>query len=262
LLQHLVNGFLQNVSQDTSNGEVMRVKAVVTYDGSAYQGFQKQTATKRTITSAIEDALVSLQIHSPVTGSGRTDAGVHATGQVIHFDLPDYWNDVEKLKCNLNRKLTDISIKHISKTDDDFHARFSAKKRVYRYIFKTQKPSVFEQKYISYYKKFNSTLLIEALKTFEGSHDFNFFHKTGSITHTTIREIYHTEYIERNGYHFIYFQANGFLRSQVRMMIDMAMSYASNERTILQLKEQLECHKKHSTKLAPPEGLYLAKVFY
>ena len=240
----------------------MRVKAVISYDGSQYQGFQKQRSTKITISTAIEEALASLQIDSAIVGSGRTDAGVHATGQVIHFDLPDFWNDLEKLKLNLNRKLTDISFKHISPAENDFHARFGAKKRLYRYVFKTQKPSVFEQKYISYYQEFNPDLLLKALKTFEGKHDFNFFHKTGTVTHTTIREIYRTDYVERNGYHFIYFQANGFLRSQVRMMVDAAMSYAKNEMTITQLQEQLNCQKKHTTKLAPPEGLYLAKILY
>ena len=106
----------------------MRVKAVVSYDGSHYLGFQKQKSSKRTITSAIEEALLSLHIPSPIVGSGRTDAGVHASGQVIHFDLPDFWNDLKKLKLNLNRKLIDISFKHITKVSDDFHARFSAKK--------------------------------------------------------------------------------------------------------------------------------------
>jgi len=87
----------------------MRVKAVISYDGSQYQGFQKQKSTKMTISTAIEDALASLQIDPAIVGSGRTDAGVHATGQVIHFDIPDFWHDLEKLKLNLNRKLTDIS---------------------------------------------------------------------------------------------------------------------------------------------------------
>jgi tRNA pseudouridine38-40 synthase len=240
----------------------MRVKAVISYDGSQYQGFQKQRSTKTTISTAIEEALSSLQIHSPIVGSGRTDAGVHATGQVIHFDLPGFWNDLEKLKLNLNRKLTDISFKHISLVPNDFHARFSAKKRVYRYVFKTQKPSVFEQKYVSYYQEFNPELLIKALKTFEGKHDFNFFHKTGTVTHTTVREIYRTDYVERNGYHFIYFQANGFLRSQVRMMVDAAMLCARGDMSEIELQEQLNCQQKHTTKLAPPEGLYLAKIIY
>ncbi|MBT8348683.1 MAG: tRNA pseudouridine(38-40) synthase TruA [Sulfurovum sp.] len=240
----------------------MRVKAVISYDGSQYQGFQKQRSTKMTISTAIEEALASLQIGSSIVGSGRTDAGVHATGQVIHFDLPDFWNDLEKLKLNLNRKLTDISFKHISPVSHDFHARFNAKKRLYRYVFKTQKPSVFEQKYISYYEEFDPDLLAKALKTFEGEHDFKLFHKTGTVTHTTVREIYRTDYVPRNGYHFIYFQANGFLRSQVRMMVNAAMLCAKNEMTTIELQEQLAGQKKHTTKLAPPEGLYLAKIIY
>ena len=240
----------------------MRVKAIISYDGSHYFGFQKQTSTNKTITHDVEEALHLLQIHANIVGSGRTDAGVHASGQVIHFDLPEYWTDLEKLKLNLNRKLHDISIKHITQVSDDFHARFSAKKRLYRYVFKTTKPSVFEQRHISYYDTFDTFKLIEALKCFEGKHDFEYFRKTGSHTHTTIRKIYMTRYKEYHGYHLIYFQANGFLRSQVRMMVDMAMSYAKGEISLVQLKEQLNCQKKHSTKLAPQEGLYLAKVLY
>jgi len=241
---------------------ISRVKAVITYDGSAYYGFQKQKTTKQTITSAIEIVLRSLQIESDITGSGRTDAGVHASGQVIHFDIPDFWTDLENLKRSINRKLTDIRFKYICKVEDDFHARFGAKTRVYRYVFKTQKPSVFEQKYISEYTPFDTLLLQEALEIFKGSHDFNFFRKTGTDTHTSVREIYSVKYVKRGDYHYIYFSSNGFLRSQVRMMIDAAMRCAKKEMTITQLKEQLHCHEKHTTKLAPPEGLYLARILY
>jgi tRNA pseudouridine38-40 synthase len=240
----------------------MRVKAVIAYDGSMYQGFQKQTTTDRTITGAIEKALHSLHIDSPIVGSGRTDAGVHATGQIIHFDLPNFWSDLDKLKLNLNRKLAGIQFKHITHVPYDFHARFSAKKRLYRYIFKIQKPSVFEQRYISYYTDFNTTLLNQALTLFEGEHDFNYFRKTGTVTHTTVRKIYQANYIQRKNYHYIYFQANGFLRSQVRMMVEAAMQCATREMTAKQLVEQITCQEKHTTKLAPPEGLYLAKIFY
>jgi len=240
----------------------MRVKAVISYDGSHYFGFQKQTSTNKTIMSAIEVALLSLQIDSDITGSGRTDAGVHASGQVIHFDLPNYWDDLTKLKLNLNRKLQYIQFKHITQVDLSFHARFSAKKRLYRYVFKSTKPSVFEKTYISYYSAFDTEVLQKALLLFEGKHDFEYFRKTGSQTYTTVREVYSTRYKEYHGYHFIYFQANGFLRSQVRMMVDMAMSCAKGERTLIQLQEQLDCKVKHSSKLASQEGLYLAKVLY
>ncbi|MBD3791370.1 MAG: tRNA pseudouridine(38-40) synthase TruA [Campylobacterales bacterium] len=240
----------------------MRVKAVISYDGSAFFGFQRQKSTKQTVTSAIEQALRSLKIDSEITGSGRTDRGVHATGQVIHFDLPPYWSDLERLRLNLNRKLQAIAIKHIAKVDDHFHARFSAKKRLYRYVFKTLPPSVFERNYISYYQPFDRTVLQEALDCFVGEHDFRYFHKTGSDTHTTIRRIYLAKYREENNYHFIYFEANGFLRSQVRMMIESAMECARGTMQISALKEQLAGIKKHNHRLAPPEGLYLAKILY
>ncbi len=240
----------------------MRVKAVIAYDGSNYKGFQKQKSTPNTITHAIEKALMSLHIDSSIVGSGRTDAGVHATGQVIHFDLPKFWTDLSKLKLNLNRKLDDIQFKHISSVDANYHARFSAKKRLYRYVFKTKQPSLFEKKYISYYHPFNKEVLQNTLDNFLGKHDFNYFHKTGSVTHTTVREIYYAKYIQRGDYHFIYYQANGFLRSQVRMMVEASMGVAQERMTLEQLIEQLKYQKKHIDRLAPPEGLYLAKVIY
>jgi len=240
----------------------MRVKAVITYDGSHYLGFQKQTSTPQTVMHVLEVALKDLQIHSEIVGSGRTDAGVHAANQVIHFDLPSYWHDLHKLTCNLNRKLMHIQFKHIIPVPQDFHARFSAKKRLYRYVFKTFKPSVFENAYISYYETFDVMLLRKALKVFEGEHDFAYFRKTGSDTHTTVRTIYSARYYTRDNYHFIYFQANGFLRAQVRMMIDAAMLCAKSKMTFTQLEAQLNTKHKHTTKLAPPEGLYLARILY
>ncbi len=240
----------------------MRIKAVIAYDGSHYQGFQKQTSTKVTIATALEEALCALQIHSPITASGRTDAGVHATGQVIHFDVPDFWFDLEKLKIALNRKLMSISLKHLSYVPEDFHARFSAKRRVYRYVFKTHQPSVFEQAYIARYESFDPLILKQALECFVGRHDFNYFHKTGSLTHTTVRDIYRAYYRSYRGYHCIYFEANGFLRSQVRMMVDAAMACAREEMLIGALQEQLACQKKHRNQLAPASGLYLARIIY
>jgi tRNA pseudouridine38-40 synthase len=240
----------------------MRVKAVISYDGSEFLGFQKQKSTTKTVMYALNKALNSLHIYDEVVGSGRTDAGVHASGQVIHFDLPIYWQDLSKLTLNLNRKLKYIHIKHISQVNPDFHARFSAKKRLYRYIFKTSKTTVFEEKYISYYPPFDSNKLNEALNCFVGKHDFDYFRKTGSETHTSIREVYMSRYKAHKQYHTIYFQANGFLRSQVRMMIDASMLYARGRLSLEELKEQINKEYKYTTTLAPPEGLYLAKVLY
>jgi tRNA pseudouridine38-40 synthase len=240
----------------------MRVKAIIAYDGGYFKGFQKQKSTPKTVTGTIEKALKSLGIHDEIRGSGRTDAGVHATGQVIDFELPEFWKDLKKLKMALNQKLTHISFKHISLVSNDFHSRFSAKKRVYRYVFKTTTPSIFEQNHLAYYPTFNKNRLVEALKLFEGEHDFSNFIKTGSITHTNIRHIYKADYKQLKNYHFIYFEANGFLRAQVRMMIEGAMQVALEELTLNELEEQLLLKKRHLTKLAPPEGLYLARIIY
>jgi len=244
------------------SSSLQRVKAIVVYDGGYFQGFQKQKSTANTITTSIEKALRSVGITDDIRGSGRTDAGVHATGQVIDFIIPLFWKDLSKLKTALNRKLKHISFKHISYVEESFHSRFSAKKRTYRYLFKTKEPSIFEQNHISFYPTFNAQLLNKALKLFEGEHDFSNFIKTGSITHTNIRHIYKAKYKAYKNHHIIYFQANGFLRSQVRMMVEGAMQVALNEWCLEELKEQLELKSRTMTKLAPPEGLYLARILY
>jgi tRNA pseudouridine38-40 synthase len=240
----------------------MRVKAIVSYDGGYFKGFQRQKSTKDTVTTHIEESLKALNIKSEIRGSGRTDAKVHASGQVIDFEIPHYWSDTQKLQRELNRKLKKIYIKHISIVDDSFHSRFYAKRRVYRYIFKTTKPSIFEENYISYYPPFDKYALSNALKLFEGVHNFEYFQKSGSVVDTTTKEIYSTRYIQREDYHYIYFEANGFLRSQVRMMVDALMLSVNKTITISQLQEQIDHRVKHTQTLAPPEGLYLARVIY
>ena len=240
----------------------MRVKAVIAYDGSFFRGFQRQTRTRQTITTSLESALHSLHIESEITGSGRTDTGVHATGQVIHFDLPDYWKDIGKLRYELNRKLKHIRIKHITPVSETFHARFSAKKRIYRYLFKRSAPSVFEENYIAHYPEFDASQLEKALLYFEGKHNFRYFYKTGSDIHSTVRQIYRARYRQIGNYHLIYFEADGFLRAQVRMMVGAAMECASGRLKPEMLREQIDGKDRHITSLAPASGLYLARIIY
>jgi len=240
----------------------VRVKAVISYDGASFRGFQKQKSTNLTVTQAVEEALVSIGIKNSIRGGGRTDKGVHATGQVIDFIVPHFWRDLNRLRDILNRKLNGVYFKHISSVDSSFHARFSAKRRIYRYIFKTTKPSIFEERYISYYPNFNREILNRSLKLFEGEHDFGYFLKNGTVTNSNIRTIYRAYYMEYKKYHIIYFEANGFLRSQVRLMVDFSIKVSLKELTISQQLQQLELKKRYSTALAPPNGLYLAKIIY
>jgi tRNA pseudouridine38-40 synthase len=241
----------------------MRVKAVISYDGSAFYGFQRQASTPLTVTQQIEKVLKNLQINTTITGSGRTDRGVHATGQVIHFDLPPFWRDLNKLKLILNRRLSAISFRDIVSVSPSFHARFSAQKRLYRYIFKSEPLSVFERKYVACYPEIeHKEILIRALNAFCGTHDFLYFHKTGSDIHTTVRTIYSAHYYTYKNYHVITFKANGFLRSQVRLMVDAAMSCAKGNITLEMLQAQIACKMQLHTTLAPAEGLYLSKIYY
>jgi tRNA pseudouridine38-40 synthase len=240
----------------------MRVKATLRYDGSLFHGYQIQTETPHTVAGHLKHALQALNISSDIVAAGRTDRGVHATGQVIHFDLPDFWRDLKKLKQHLNHKLEGITLQHIVPVEQSFHARFSAIKRSYYYLFKTVPPHIFEKNYLSFYPPFETQKLHHALTLFEGKHNFIYFHKQGSTPHTTLRTLYKASYKQFKTYHIIHFQGNAFLRSQVRMMVEAAMLHTQGLLSLEALKEQLEGKEQYTTRLAPPQGLYLSKIYY
>ena len=240
----------------------MRIKAVIAYDGSSFEGFQRQKHTRNTVTNVLEEALASLGIKSPIVGSGRTDAGVHASGQVIHCDLPPFWGDLTKLRIHLNVRLDRIAIKHITPVADTFHARYDARRRVYRYLFTERPLSVFECPYVAQIDRLDLQQLDTALKQFEGKHNFGFFMKTGSDVSRTVRTLYRTRLGRWGKYHMIHFEADGFLRAQVRMMLHTAFAVARGDMTLTALTEQIEQTHRHTTALAPPQGLYLSRVLY
>jgi tRNA pseudouridine38-40 synthase len=240
----------------------MRVSATISYDGSHFFGFQSQKTSHHTVNGSLMSALKNLGIDSNIIGAGRTDKGVHATNQVISFDLPDFWNDMVKLKKELNQKLKYIKIKKIIAADENFHARFDAKKREYIYIFKTTSINLFEQNYIGSYGIFNEEKLKYALQIFEGKHDFKLFCKTDANQTNTICVVCKTGYKKYKKYHLIKISANRFLRSQVRMMVEASIKYAMNKISFEMLIEQLKGDKKYSSTLAPASGLYLSKVIY
>jgi len=241
----------------------MRVKITLEYDGSKFQGYQIQKETKNTVAGKLQNALKALNIQNIAVASGRTDKGVHATAQIVHLDLPTFWNDLNKLVFSLNKMLyPSILIKKIEKTDKNFHARFCAKKRVYRYIVSTKKPSVFLMPYITFLDTINCAVIKKSIKLFEGEHDFEYFKKCGSDTKTYIRKIYKADFYRYKDFYIFYFEANGFLRSQIRMMVSFLLKISDGKLSKDKLKLQLEKKDIFSTSLAPPNGLYLAKVKY
>ncbi len=241
----------------------MRVKIVVSYDGSRFDGFQIQKKTKNTVAGKIGEVFVSLNINSKFQASGRTDKGVHATYQVLSLDLPKFWEDLEKLKIFLNRKLLPhIYVKNIQRVNNGFHARFDAKRRVYRYLISKKEPSVFLTPYVTFLKSYNPKVIKEAVSLFEGEHNFEYFKKNGSDTKNFVRKIYRAFFYEYKNFGVFYFEANGFLRSQVRMMVDFLLKISEGKLKKEDLIRQLSRKEIVSSSLAPPNGLYLSKVKY
>jgi tRNA pseudouridine38-40 synthase len=242
----------------------MRIKITLSYNGSRFQGSQIQTRTPDTVMGVFAKALQRLGIESIPVASGRTDAGVHAFRQVVHIDLPPFWTSLTKLQFMLHKQLPPyIRIRHIEPAADDFHARFSAKRRVYRYILSDREPNPFEADLVT----FSSTpldlgLINRAMRLFEGTHDFEFFMKTGSEVHHCVRTIYKAFAYRHKGYVILYFEANAFLRSQIRMMAGSVLKVNRGRMSLEQLKEQVERKTRHNTHLAPAAGLYLSKIIY
>lgn len=226
-------------------------------------GFQSQKTTENTVIGELCKALKRLQINSVPIGSGRTDRGVHATNQVIHLDLPYFWHDHQRLLEMLNLQLpSSIRIKRIDSVDETFHARYSAKKRVYRYIIKEGQSNPFEADFVTFVPRLNHKAIIDSIGAFEGEHDFELFKKTGSDVTHFVRTIYRAYAYSYHEYFVMCFEANGFLRSQIRMMASFLLQISEGTLTKAQLIEQLDSGIKHSTSLAPHNGLYLTRIKY
>jgi len=240
----------------------MNLKFVISYDGSLYQGSQKQP-NGLTVENKLLTAFKQINIDTKIILSGRTDRDVHATGQVFNCDIPDYWTNLKKLQDVMNHHLpSSIKVKHISKVNDDFHSRFHAKKRVYRYVITTKQTTPFNDKFITHVNKIDETLLKEAIKEFIGVHDFKYFHKLGSDKEITVREVFETSFYKHKNVYVFKFTANSYLRSQIRLMVGFLLKINDGKLSITDLKEQLNM-KKHILKTpAPANGLYLAKVTY
>ncbi len=236
----------------------MRVALILAYDGTSYLGSQIQTETNNTIFGQLQKVFSQLGITDKAIASGRTDKGVHATGQVCHIDLPPFWSDINKLKRVLNEMLpSSIEVKSIKSVDEKFHARYSAKKRIYRYIIKKSNSNPFESNFVTFLNSVDFTKIESNIKLFIGEHDFKQFMKTGSDVKTTTRVIYKAFIYKHDGYIILNFEGNGYLRSQIRLMVGALLQLNETE-----IKEQLECTKKHKVRPAPSNGLYLAKIKY
>lgn len=244
-----------------------RVKATVAYDGTNFVGYQSQPG-KRTVQSEIDKALVKIhkdkKAHS--VASGRTDAGVHANGQVIHFDTPltlpsDRW------QMALNVLLpTDIRIVGVSYVDEHFHARYSATGKTYRYKWSyAEVHSPFERNYSVHLGRWRPDVgkMQEAAWELIGTHDFTSFCSAKTATSNRVRTVRELT-VERQGDELVMtIEGDGFLYNMVRTIAGMLLAVGIGWNTSIDVKRILELRDRQAAgKTAPAHGLYLEQVTY
>lgn len=243
----------------------MKIHGICSYFGKNYSGWQKQV-NFRSIQEEIEKVLSKvLNSEIIIQGSGRTDAGVHALNQHFHFEV-NKDVDLMKLRYAMNSLLDeDIEIKKLEAVSDDFHARFSAKKK--QYIFKIarrEKDPFLKDLYWVQPIPFDTKLLATALKLFEGKHNFKNFTSKEEDESNFVRQIDSIK-VENNGdLTEILFLGDGFMRYQIRFMVGVAMAVAQGNIGLDYIKENLDSDKPRLiiNQKAPGQGLYLSEVFY
>lgn len=241
----------------------MRYKAVVAYDGSAYHGFQIQ-GKDNTVQAELEAVLAIIhKKHVTIYPAGRTDAGVHAIGQVFHFNSDIEMNDHNMQNAINSRLPRNIYIKSIAHVGDDFHARFSCKSKVYEYLIDTGEYNPLLMNYRTYYRhQLNIEAMKEALALVQGEHDFKSFTKNHRLENTT-RELYEASLTVEGSLLRLRFHGNGFMHNMVRIIVAMVMEVGKGKLKPADLLAILEAkNRRLAPKTAPANGLYLLEVCY
>ncbi|MDD2591291.1 MAG: tRNA pseudouridine(38-40) synthase TruA [Erysipelotrichaceae bacterium] len=242
-----------------------RYKAIVSYDGSRYHGWQSQL-NAHTIQDVIELALFKMHKHNVrIIGSGRTDKGVHALNQVFHFDS-ELNIDENKWSIALNSYLPkDIYIKEVKRANDDFHARYDVIEKTYHYYINMGEYDPLACDHIlQLNKRLDLDLLNRAKEIFVGTHDFgSFCQNSYEEVKDQVKTIYAINMSINQDILCLEFIGNGFLRYMVRMITQTLIEAGLSKVKIEQVKMMLDaCDKKICPYNAKPEGLYLVKVKY
>jgi tRNA pseudouridine38-40 synthase len=242
------------------------IKLVVAYDGTDYKGWQIQN-NDPTIQGAIEEKIgIILNQHTRITGSGRTDAGVHALNQVAHFCTRSKI-DLSSLQKGLNSLLPpDIVVKDVADEDDDFHARYSAKSRVYKYlIWNGEILSPFYRRFSWHvHHQLDREYMREAAQCLIGWHDFASFQGTGSACRTSEREVIKFTLTGRSGGWVVAtIEASAFLRHMVRNIVGTLIEVGKGFMSVDEFKAILDAKDRGEAGVtAPPQGLFLKEVKY
>jgi tRNA pseudouridine38-40 synthase len=243
-----------------------RIKCTISYDGTGFSGYQVQPG-KRTVQGELEKVLEKLNKGTSirVSASGRTDAGVHARGQVIHFDTaleiePARW------QIALNSLLPDdIAVSSVEIARMDFHARFDAVSKEYRYFLLLSKHrDPFKRNYAYQFQhELDHDAIREASKQLLGTHDFTSFCSAKTEVEDRVRTLKDIELYEDNGMLVFRFVGDGFLYNMVRILVGTLLEVGTGRRAADSMQLLLEDQDRtRAGKTAPGHGLYLWKVFY
>ena len=268
---------------------MFRYKLTIEYDGTNYAGWQKQDG-RLTVQETLEDCIFNLSGEKvEVFASGRTDAGVHAINQVIHFDLNRLYKTdtiIEGLNFYLgkkNRKLIDIwqknnnnvflkpflqqdiVVKECEVVDDSFHARFSTKMRHYRYIIlNRQRPTaLWQNKAWHIRKKLDVTKIYESAQCLIGKHDFSSFRDSQCQANSPVKTMSAINVYGRDEFVYFEFSAKSFLHHMIRNIVGTLRDVGTgkiNENDLVKILES--CDRKQAGEMAPACGLYLLNVEY
>ncbi|TDL30520.1 tRNA pseudouridine(38-40) synthase TruA [Jeotgalibacillus sp. S-D1] len=243
-----------------------RYKCIISYDGANFYGYQVQPG-KRTVQGELQQALT--EVHkgetTRVSASGRTDARVHAVGQVIHFDT-DYRIPAERWPVIMNQKLpNDIVVKSAEQVDETFHARFGATGKEYRYVIdRAEFPTPFRRHYAVHHPlTVDLEMMRQAVRHFIGEHDFTSFSVAKSAVIDRVRTIERFDIIEQGSEWIFIVKGNGFLYNMVRIMVGTLLDIGSGKYHPDAIPSMLKAKDRSAAgKTAPPHGLYLWEVEY
>ena len=242
------------------------IQLTVSYDGTAYNGFQRQKPPQIAVQNVLEEKLQLICGDTiELAASGRTDAGVHAFGQVVNF-FTDGRIPVSKLPRAVNSILPpDIAVVEAAEADRDFSARHSARSKTYIYrILQGEVPDPFERNYSWHIRRpLNLEAMGECLRLIQGTHDFSAFRAAGGPPVSPVRTMYEAA-LEREGRIVtMKFFANGFLYHMVRNLVGTIANAGMERISVQRFREIMESlDRQQAGATAPPQGLYLYHVDY
>lgn len=245
---------------------ILRYAACVEYDGSEFSGWQAQAGNVRTVQSVVENALSKVADETVrVITAGRTDAGVHATHQIIHFESSAIREEMAWCR-GANRFLTkDVRLRWVKTVDLDFHARFSALSRSYRFIIYNHsiQSALYRNLVTPEFRTLNPDLMAKAGQALLGEHDFTSFRAAGCQAHSPVRTMYHFSLNSHGPWIWFDLTANAFLQHMVRNIAGSLIEIGYKKRDVDWMASLVKAKDRTLAGMtAPANGLYLVGVSY